>query len=86
MLEVTGSKAVVQVLSALTVCSFTFQYLSACFDCSLQVFEGTAGIDAKKTSCEFTGDILRTPVSEDMLGTRTCCSHTSAPWLQESDV
>lgn len=36
----------------------------------LQVFEGTAGIDAKKTSCEFTGDILRTPVSEDMLGTR----------------
>lgn len=37
--------------------------------CLLQVFEGTAGIDAKKTSCEFTGDILRTPVSEDMLGT-----------------
>lgn len=35
---------------------------------SLQVFEGTSGIDAKKTSCEFTGDILRTPVSEDMLG------------------
>ncbi|KAJ3605565.1 hypothetical protein NHX12_027610, partial [Muraenolepis orangiensis] len=37
VLEVNGSKAVVQ------------------------VFEGTAGIDAKKTSCE-------TPVSEDMLG------------------
>lgn len=34
----------------------------------LQVFEGTAGIDAKNTVCEFTGDILRTPVSEDMLG------------------
>uniref|UniRef100_A0A8R1Y9E3 Vacuolar proton pump subunit B n=1 Tax=Onchocerca volvulus TaxID=6282 RepID=A0A8R1Y9E3_ONCVO len=34
----------------------------------VQVFEGTAGIDAKNTSCEFTGDILRTPVSEDMLG------------------
>jgi len=32
------------------------------------VFEGTSGIDAKKTTCEFTGDILRTPVSEDMLG------------------
>ncbi|MEQ2201426.1 hypothetical protein XENOCAPTIV_012234, partial [Xenoophorus captivus] len=32
------------------------------------VFEGTSGIDAKKTACEFTGDILRTPVSEDMLG------------------
>uniref|UniRef100_F6SFC5 V-type proton ATPase subunit B, brain isoform n=2 Tax=Ornithorhynchus anatinus TaxID=9258 RepID=F6SFC5_ORNAN len=44
VLEVSGTKAVVQ------------------------VFEGTSGIDAKKTSCEFTGDILRTPVSEDMLG------------------
>uniref|UniRef100_A0A673N694 V-type proton ATPase subunit B, brain isoform n=1 Tax=Sinocyclocheilus rhinocerous TaxID=307959 RepID=A0A673N694_9TELE len=44
VLEVTGSKAVVQ------------------------VFEGTSGIDAKKTTCEFTGDILRIPVSEDMLG------------------
>uniref|UniRef100_A0A670K120 V-type proton ATPase subunit B, brain isoform n=1 Tax=Podarcis muralis TaxID=64176 RepID=A0A670K120_PODMU len=44
VLEVSGSKAVVQ------------------------VFEGTSGIDAKRTSCEFTGDILRTPVSEDMLG------------------
>ncbi len=36
--------------------------------CLLQVFEGTSGIDAKHTTCEFTGDILRTPVSEDMLG------------------
>ncbi|OTF79298.1 V-type proton ATPase subunit B-like protein, partial [Euroglyphus maynei] len=44
VLEVSGSKAVVQ------------------------VFEGTSGIDAKYTTCEFTGDILRTPVSEDMLG------------------
>ncbi|XP_007905618.2 V-type proton ATPase subunit B, brain isoform isoform X2 [Callorhinchus milii] len=44
VLEVSGSKAVVQ------------------------VFEGTSGVDAKKTICEFTGDILRTPVSEDMLG------------------
>uniref|UniRef100_A0A8C0VUR0 Vacuolar proton pump subunit B n=1 Tax=Castor canadensis TaxID=51338 RepID=A0A8C0VUR0_CASCN len=34
----------------------------------VQVFEGTSGIDAQKTTCEFTGDILRTPVSEDMLG------------------
>ncbi|EYC22420.1 hypothetical protein Y032_0017g3338 [Ancylostoma ceylanicum] len=34
----------------------------------VQVFEGTSGIDAKNTVCEFTGDILRTPVSEDMLG------------------
>jgi V-type H+-transporting ATPase subunit B len=44
VLEVSGSKAVVQ------------------------VFEGTSGIDAKHTVCEFTGDILRTPVSEDMFG------------------
>jgi len=44
VLEVSGSKAVVQ------------------------VFEGTSGIDAKRTTCEFTGDILRTAVSEDMLG------------------
>jgi len=34
----------------------------------LQVFEGTSGIDAKHTSCEFTGDIMKIPVSEDMLG------------------
>uniref|UniRef100_A0A2K5IR15 Vacuolar proton pump subunit B n=1 Tax=Colobus angolensis palliatus TaxID=336983 RepID=A0A2K5IR15_COLAP len=34
----------------------------------VQVFEGTSGIDARKTTCEFTGDILRTPVSEDILG------------------
>ncbi|KAI5639427.1 ATP synthase alpha/beta family, nucleotide-binding domain-containing protein [Phthorimaea operculella] len=44
VLEVSGTKAVVQ------------------------VFEGTSGIDAKNTLCEFTGDILRSPVSEDMLG------------------
>ena len=35
---------------------------------NVQVFEGTSGIDAKHTTCEFTGDILRIPVSEDMLG------------------
>lgn len=34
----------------------------------VQVFEGTSGIDAKNTRCEFTGDVLRMPVSEDMLG------------------
>jgi len=34
----------------------------------VQVFEGTSSIDAKFTTCEFTGDILKTPVSEDMLG------------------
>jgi len=34
----------------------------------VQVFEGTSGIDAKHTTCEFTGEIMKTPVSEDMLG------------------
>ncbi|KYQ94285.1 vacuolar H+ ATPase B subunit [Tieghemostelium lacteum] len=34
----------------------------------VQVFEGTIGIDAKHTRCEFSGDILKTPVSEDSLG------------------
>jgi len=34
----------------------------------VQVFEGTSGIDAKMTRVEFTGDILKIPVSEDMLG------------------
>merc|ERR1719409_408925 len=44
VLEVAGSKAVVQ------------------------VFEGTAGVDNKNTTVEFSGNILTTPVSEDMLG------------------
>jgi V-type H+-transporting ATPase subunit B len=44
VLEVAGSKAIVQ------------------------VFEGTSGIDARNTRCEFTGDILKLAVSEDMLG------------------
>mmetsp|Transcript_5020 Transcript_5020/g.9239 ORF Transcript_5020/g.9239 Transcript_5020/m.9239 type:complete len:549 (-) Transcript_5020:521-2167(-) len=34
----------------------------------VQVFEGTAGIDNTQTRCEFTGDVLRMPISEDMLG------------------
>jgi V-type H+-transporting ATPase subunit B len=34
----------------------------------VQVFEGTAGIDVKNTTVELTGDILRMPVSQDMIG------------------
>eukprot|EP01111_Echinosteliopsis_oligospora_P013882 TRINITY_DN509_c0_g1_i1.p1 TRINITY_DN509_c0_g1~~TRINITY_DN509_c0_g1_i1.p1 ORF type:complete len:509 (-),score=144.62 TRINITY_DN509_c0_g1_i1:126-1652(-) len=34
----------------------------------VQVFEGTSGIDARNTRCEFSGDIMRMPVSDDMLG------------------
>eukprot|EP01026_Neomeris_dumetosa_P045102 TRINITY_DN381_c0_g1_i3.p1 TRINITY_DN381_c0_g1~~TRINITY_DN381_c0_g1_i3.p1 ORF type:complete len:498 (-),score=102.88 TRINITY_DN381_c0_g1_i3:189-1682(-) len=34
----------------------------------VQVFEGTSGIDNKSTTLQFTGEVLRTPVSKDMLG------------------
>eukprot|EP00474_Spongospora_subterranea_P009304 CRZ09762.1 hypothetical protein [Spongospora subterranea] len=34
----------------------------------VQVFEGTSGIDVKYTQCEFTGDVLKMPMSEEMLG------------------
>ena len=34
----------------------------------VQVFEGTSGIDNRKTHCEFTGDVLKMGVSEEMLG------------------
>jgi len=34
----------------------------------VQVFEGTSGVDTRATSCEFTGQVLRTPVSRDMMG------------------
>jgi len=34
----------------------------------VQVFEGTTGIDSKYCHSTFTGDVLKMPVSEDMLG------------------
>jgi len=34
----------------------------------VQVFEGTSGIDNTYTRCEFKGDVLRMPISEEMLG------------------
>lgn len=34
----------------------------------VQIFEGTSGIDSVQTRCEFTGDTLRMPISEEMLG------------------
>lgn len=34
----------------------------------VQVFEGTSGLDVKNTKCEFSGELLRIPVEEDMLG------------------
>jgi V-type H+-transporting ATPase subunit B len=34
----------------------------------VQIFEGTAGIDNLYTHCEFTGDVLKMPIAEEMLG------------------
>ena len=34
----------------------------------VQVFEGTSGVDGRNTKLEFTGEVLKSPVSEDMLG------------------
>ena len=34
----------------------------------VQVFEGTTGIDNQKTTLDFTGQVLKAPVSKDMLG------------------
>jgi V-type H+-transporting ATPase subunit B len=34
----------------------------------VQVFEGTSGIDTRNTHIEFTGDILKMPISEELMG------------------
>lgn len=34
----------------------------------MQIFEGTSDIDNRSTTCEFTGDVLRMPMSVEMLG------------------
>jgi V-type H+-transporting ATPase subunit B len=34
----------------------------------VQIFEGTSGIDNTYTRCEFSGDVLKMPMSEEMLG------------------
>jgi len=34
----------------------------------VQVFEGTSGIDAQKSKCEFTGKVMELGVAEEMLG------------------
>jgi len=54
VLEVAGSKAIVQ------------------------VFEGTSGIDNTKTRCKFMGDVLKMPISEEMLGRSNQCLLTIA--------
>lgn len=46
----------------------------------VQVFEGTSGIDNTKTRCKFTGDVLKMPISEEMLGRskfKLICFHIS---------
>lgn len=64
VLEVSGNKAVVQVW----IYIFVYFIIFASEWKKIKVFEGTSGIDAKNTSCEFTSDIMKVPVSEDMLG------------------
>ena len=34
----------------------------------VQIFEGTDGVDNLYTHCEFTGEVLNMPISEEMLG------------------
>ena len=34
----------------------------------VQVFEGTSGVDVKSTRAVFSGETMKVPVSEDMLG------------------
>lgn len=40
----------------------------------VQIFEGTSGIDNTHTTCKFSGDVLKMPISEEMLGR---CKYTS---------
>ena len=54
VLEIKGKQAVVQV-------SKTLHNI-------FQIFEGTAEIDNQRTTVEFTGDVLRMPISVEMLG------------------
>lgn len=34
----------------------------------VQIFEGTSGIDTVKTHVEFTGDVMKMAISDEMLG------------------
>ena len=42
----------------------------------VQIFEGTSGIDNTKTRCKFMGDVLKMPISEEMLGRSKSVSAT----------
>ncbi|KAH0920217.1 hypothetical protein HID58_027877 [Brassica napus] len=69
VLEVDGEKAVVQVLGSITIsiqCHRDRVTSSGTY--LVFVFEGTSGIDNKFTTVQFTGEVLKTPVSLDMLG------------------
>lgn len=44
----------------------------------VQIFEGTSGIDNTRTKCKFMGDVLKMPISEEMLGRSKyycCCNY-----------
>lgn len=59
-----GKKAVVQV----NLLHIRYYRLNLGTLSLIKVFEGTSGVDAKATRVEFSGDVLKMPVSEDMLG------------------
>lgn len=45
------------------------QVLEVCGNKAIvQIFEGTSGIDNTLTSCKFVGDVLKMPISEEILG------------------
>lgn len=70
VLEIFGDKAVVQVRGQPPCrrAAGPRADCASCARCRAQVFEGTSGIDNTRTKCEFTGDVLRMPISEEVLG------------------
>ena len=47
----------------------------------VQMFEGTSGIDNTKTRCKFMGDVLKMPISEEMLGRSKLFNYFIIPML-----
>lgn len=67
VLEIKGKQAVVQVsISFIHLPSMRQSNIIICI--RIQIFEGCSDIDNLGTTCEFTGDVLRMPMSVEMLG------------------
>lgn len=52
----------------------------------VQIFEGTSGIDNTKTRCKFMGDVLKMPISEEMLGRSKFLSLISAHFKVDCNI